>query len=293
MEKTFNINDLFLLLSVVILATTNVLVKLALSEIGPLSFVGFRMVLTSLFMLGLLWAVEKDLRLNRRDFWPLCILGLFGYGSFHLLFTVGLDYTTSSDASILIATSPLYAAMLAPLLGAEKFGKKVIIGILISLCGVVIIVSKDIPRSFHFDRSVWGNLMEIGAAFSFAIFNVLAKPALERNSTLKVTTYSIIAGTVFLLPFTLREVVRQEWLSLSATGWFILAFCVVFTAGVSYTLWNRGIARIGAAKTQIYQNLIPVTTVSLAHPILGEALSFPQVLGGLVALIGVYIARRG
>ena len=72
-----------------------------------------------------------------------------------------------------------------------------------------------------------------------------------------------------------------------------MAFCIFITAGVSYTLWTRGVAKIGAAKTQIYQNLVPVTTVCLAFPILGERISSHQVVGGLVAIFGVYIARRG
>ena len=166
-------------------------------------------------------------------------------------------------------------------------------GILISLCGIVIIVSRDIPKTFHFDSVFMGNLLIIGAAVSFALYNVLAKPVLGRNSPLKVTTYSIITGTVFLLPFTMGSVVRQDWFSLSHLGWFIFAFCIIITAGISYTLWTRGVAKIGATKTQIYQNLIPVSAISLAVPILGESLSLLQLLGAFVAIIGVFIARRG
>ncbi len=293
LKKIFNINDLLVLVAIIIFGVTNVVIKLGLREMSPLSFVGFRMILTSLFMLGLLKAMEKSIGTNRSDFGHFCLLGLFGYTIFHLVFTIGINLTTAAAAAFLMATSPLCGAIIAVLLGLEKVSKKMILGILISLCGVGLLVSKDVPQTFDLANALVGDLLIVGAAFAFTLFTVLAKPALKKNSPLKVNTYSIVTGTIFMIPFTLPSVVSKDWLSLSPVGWFSIVFCVVITAGVSYTLWNRGVAKIGASKTQIYQNLTPVVTASLSIPVLGEMISPLQVLGALIAIIGVYIARRG
>ena len=293
LKTILNINDLLVFLAAVIFGATNAFIKLALREIDPLSFVGFRMILTSLFMWLLLRVCEKNTDTRRSDFWQFWLLGLFGYGVFHLIFTIGINYTTASDTAILMATSPLYGVILATLLGIDKVRKNMFMGILISICGIMILVSKDVSGSFRLIRPLMGNLLILVAAVSFAVYTVLAKPILGRNSPLKVNTYSLMTGTVFLLPFTLPSVTRHNWLSLSTSSWFVLLFCIIITAGVGYTLWNHGVAKIGPARTQIYQNITPVVTISFAVPLLGEAISVFQVLGALIAILGVYIARRG
>jgi drug/metabolite transporter (DMT)-like permease len=179
------------------------------------------------------------------------------------------------------------------LMGAGKANRRVFIGILVSILGVAIIVSGGLPTSFQLLGSTLGDLLIMGGAISFAIYTVFAKPLLASNSPLKVNTYMGLAGTVFLLPLTYSHLTLADWASVSLRVWAILLFCIVITAGVSLTLWYRGVSKIGPTKTQIYQNLIPVTTIASAVPLLGETVSALQVLGALVAVMGIYIARRG
>jgi drug/metabolite transporter (DMT)-like permease len=244
-------------------------------------------------MLGMLKISEKGIKASYSDFLKFCLLGLFGNGLFQPLFTTGLKYTTASDCSIIMATSPLFGIIISVLMGIEKVSKKMIIGILISFIGVIIIVSKDMPSSFSLATHFGGNLLMVGAVISFALYTVLAKPVLIKNSPLKVNTYSIVTGTFISFPWSIRSVLDQNWLSISATAWFVILFCVIITTALGYTLWYRGVAKIGPARTMIYHNLVPVTTISFAIPILGETISGFQVLGAVIAIGGIYIARRG
>lgn len=286
-------NDLFVVIAVAIWGASNPLVKFALYEISPNAFVGVRLILSSFLMLGALQRSEKSLRTNRADFFKFSLLGLFGYGIFHPLFTAGLKYSTASDCGIIMALSPLFGVIISLLMGMEKVTRNHFIGILISLVGVSILIGKDLPdirnRSAHFI----GNLFFLGAVISFAFYTVLAGPVLAKNSPLKVSAYAIVMGTIFSLPLTMRPMAEQNWPALSATAWIIVGFSAAMANCVSYTLWYRAVSKIGPARTMIYHNLVPVVTILLAIPILGEAVSRYQLLGAAVAISGIYIARRG
>jgi drug/metabolite transporter (DMT)-like permease len=286
-------NDLLVLLVIVIWGITNTFVKLALQEISPMTFLGIRTILTSIYMLSLLWFCEKKIAMHRADLWSFLLIGFIGNGLFQFFYTVGFYHTTASSASIILATSPLFGVIISILWGLEKANRRVFIGILVSILGIVIIVSGGLANPLQFFGSTLGDLLILGAAISFAVYTVFAKPLLISNSPLKVNTYMGIAGTLFLLPLTYSHLTPADWASVSATVWDILLFCAIITAGVSLTLWYRGVTKIGSTKTQIYQNLIPVTTIGSAVPLLGETISAFQVVGALVAVIGIYIARRG
>ena len=278
---------------IIIWGASNTIIKLALREISPMGFVRLRLILSSFFMLAMLKISEKNIGASFSDFLKFTLLGLLGYGIFHPLFTAGLNYTTAADCSIIMATSPLFGVIISIAMQIEKVNKKNVLGILISLIGVFIVVSKDLPSTLAWATRFTGNLLMVAAVISFAFYTVLAKPALEKNSPLKVNTYSIVTGTVILLPMAIKPVFSQNWLAVSPLAWFILLFCVIISTGLSYTLWYRGVAQIGPTRTMIYHSLIPVTTISFAIPILGETISFYQVLGAFIAVIGIYIARRG
>jgi drug/metabolite transporter (DMT)-like permease len=293
LKSIFNINDFLVLLVIIIWGASNTIIKLALREISPMGFVGLRLILSSFFMLAMLKISEKNIGASFSDFLKFTLLGLLGYGIFHPLFTAGLNYTTAADCSIIMATSPLFGVIISIAMQIEKVNKKNVLGILISLIGVFIVVSKDLPSTLAWATRFTGNLLMVGAVISFAFYTVLAKPTLEKNSPLKVNTYSIVTGTVILLPMAIKPVLSQNWLAVSPLAWFVLLFCVIISTGLSYTLWYRGVAQIGPTRTMIYHNLIPVTTISFAIPILGETISFYQVLGAFIAVIGIYIARKG
>jgi drug/metabolite transporter (DMT)-like permease len=293
LKNIFNINDFLVLLVIIIWGASNTIIKLALREISPMGFVGLRLILSSFLMLAMLKISEKNIGASFSDFLKFTLLGLLGYGIFHPLFTAGLNYTTAADCSIIMATSPLFGVIISIAMQIEKVNKKNVLGILISLIGVFIVVSKDLPSTLAWATRFTGNLLMVGAVISFAFYTVLAKPTLEKNSPLKVNTYSIVTGTVILLPMAIKPVLSQNWLAVSPLAWFVLLFCVIISTGLSYTLWYRGVAQIGPTRTMIYHNLIPVTTISFAIPILGETISFCQVLGAFIAVIGIYIARKG
>lgn len=278
---------------IIIWGASNTIIKLALREISPMGFVGLRLILSSFLMLAMLKISEKNIGASFSDFLKFTLLGLLGYGIFHPLFTAGLNYTTAADCSIIMATSPLFGVIISIAMQIEKVNKKNVLGILISLIGVFIVVSKDLPSTLAWATRFTGNLLMVGAVISFAFYTVLAKPTLEKNSPLKVNTYSIVTGTVILLPMAIKPVLSQNWLAVSPLAWFVLLFCVIISTGLSYTLWYRGVAQIGPTRTMIYHSLIPVTTISFAIPILGETISFYQVLGAFIAVIGIYIARKG
>ncbi len=143
------------------------------------------------------------------------------------------------------------------------------------------------------NRALKGNLMILAGNFFWAVYTVFTKPYLEKYSPLKLTALTMAIGTLFYLPITFRDVLRQPWGSLSARGWAALLFSAVFAIALSYFIWYSSVRRIGNTKTGIFGNITPVFTVFFAHLFLGERVTIPEVAGAVIIFLGFYLTRFG
>jgi len=139
---------------------------------------------------------------------------------------------------------------------------------------------------------VAGNVLALFASFLWALYTILSKPLLERHSPLKVTAWSMTAGSVILAFFVPSFFDAGELGRLSMTGWLIIVFSIVLSTVVAFFLWYRGVARIGVSRTMIYQYCVPVFTALTAYFVLDETLHFSQLIGGMIIFVSVYLARR-
>ena len=97
-----------------------------------------------------------------------------------------------------------------------------------------------------------------------------AKPLLEKYSAIKVTAYSMAAGTVLLLPIGAYELLHQSWTAVSVRSWTAFAFSTFISGGIAFTLWYQGVQRIGVSRTIVYHYIVPFVAVLFAALFLGE-----------------------
>ena len=267
-------------------------VKTALTDLSPLSFNSLRFGLASLFLLTMLWVLERDLSFRREDLGRLVLLGLIGNTIYQLLFIHGIDRTTASNSSLILAIMPIFVALLSSVLGVERVGRKVWYGVVLSFVGIFLIVQGAGRTLTMTDQSWIGDLLILAGTICWSTYTVLSKPLLQRYTPLKLTTLTMTMGTPLLVLVSIPSLKEQNWSSVSLQGWLCLIYSFCFAVGIGYVIWYTGVSRIGSAKTALYENLITVIAVAVAWLFLSERMTLLQVLGAVLVLSSLYLARR-
>ncbi len=283
------LSDILLLCVAAIWGINFVAIKFLLTEISPVNLILFRFIAGSIFLFFLLLFIE-DVKIPLKDFLHLCLLGAIGITIYQFFFTYALKYTSVTNVSIIINTSPLYGGILASLFGFEKFQPKRLFAIITGFFGVYILITKG---SFLLEGGdTTGNTLAILSSIFWALYTILSKPLLDKHSPLKVTTYSMLSGAALLCPFIPFYLDLEEYGALSLTGWACLLYAVIFSIVIAFFLWYRGVSRIGASRTMIYQYSVPVFAALSAYLLLDEKLYVSQLIGAGVIFFSITLARR-
>ena len=266
-------------------------VKYALTDFTPLSFTVVRFALASLFLIVVMLAGREPFAVERRDIGPVVRLGFIGITLYNLLFMYGLKYTTASNSALFISSSPLFAALVLAFLEKRPIRLPVGIGLLLSTLGVFLIIRSKAGGISFSREDVAGDLLTLCAALFWALYTIMARPLVGKYAPVKVTAYSMAAGTLLLLPLGAGDLMRQSWGAISFKSWAAFAFSTFISAGVAFTLWYQGVKRIGVTRTVVYHYLVPFIAVVFAALFLHEQITLLQVSGGALILLGVYLVQ--
>jgi len=286
--------DLLLLLMAAMWGTNFSIIKVALTDLAPLPFASLRFVLIVPVMAGLAWLTGHSLRVERRYWLQIAGLGLLGNTVYQLLFIFGADRTSADNAALILATVPVFVAVMGYLAGFEQIGRGGWIGVGLSLVGILCIVTGNASgASLEFGgASLFGDLLVFLATLAWSAYTVWMRPVVQRCSPIAVTVLSTAVGSLPLLLMTLPFLRVDELAQVSTRGWLALAASGMFGICLPYFIWNYGISRLGSARTSLYSYLVPFIALVVAWAWLGESLTAQQFLGGGLALAGVLLARN-
>ncbi len=267
-------------------------VKYALGDFHPLSFTVVRFALAAIFLFSVIRFRGQPMLIERRDRAAVIKLGLLGITFYNIFFMVGLKYTTASHSALLISLSPLMGALIEVASGRETVRRPLVLGLILATIGVALIIRSRGAIGFDKDM-VLGDVLTLCASLLWAFYTIEARPLLQRYSAITVTAWSVAAGTVLLLPFSIGDIAAQSWLEPSLTAWGALAFAAFIAAGVAYSLWYEGVKRIGVTRTMVYHYLMPFVAVVFAALFLHERIGASQIIGGIAVLAGVALVQSG
>ena len=263
--------------------------KYAAAAISPLMLVAIRFTVGGLLLLLVLRLLEPKSKLARSDLLPMAALGCFGVATAQTGFTFGVSLSSAASTGLIFATAPVWGLLLGAALGLERPTWKGVLGVGFSIVGVAVVVLDGLTSG---NASFVGNLLVLVAAICVGAYAVLSMPLLERHTPLAVATYPILFGTPLLLLISFPQLLSLQWGSVGAGPWAAVAFSAVFATAFTFAAWQRGISRIGANRVLVYQYLITVVGVTSGIVFFGETLGINKIAGGVVILIGVYLARR-
>jgi len=283
--------DLALLAIVLIWGANYAIVKAALSDFKPLAFTSLRFAVAAVLTPTLAWIAERNLSIQRRDWTAVILLGLTGNVLYQFLFIRGLAQTRASNSSLILATVPVWVALIGTLRGSERIRSRNWVGIVLAFVGIFLLVSAGGGGIRVSMNTLVGDLLVLSATVVWAVYTVLARGVIQRNSPLKVTAWMLMSSLPWMLLFALPELRSQDWQAVSVQSWLGFGYSAVLAIALGYIVWNTGVQRLGSARTSVYNYLPPLVSVAVAWAFLGESMQPLQALGAVGILLGVVLGR--
>ena len=241
------------------------------------------------FCWGPLW---RERALMRRHWLLIVLLGVTGVAVFQTLLYLSLQTTSAINASLITSTCPIMITLGNGLLYREWLSAKATLGVLISLIGVVVLISHGQWANVANLQFYPGDLWMLLANLVWAIYSIglRHKPAQLSQASLLLST--AIVGLLVLLPWGLLETNSRDFQPLNTTVYLNLFYVVLFPSILAFICWNRGVALIGSGQAGIFLHLIPVFTAGLSVIFLGEGVAAYHLLGALLVFGGIALTAR-
>lgn len=262
-------------------------------EIPPVMLAQIRWTLAFLLIIPFAWArVRDDLPLIRRHFGVIALLSVSGITAFNTFQYWSLQHTTATNVSVLQSSFPLLIGLWSWVLWHDALTRRQYGGILVSLTGVLAIISSGDPmRLASLTLNVGDVAMLIGITI-YAFYSALlrARPGVAPLTFLAVT---IGLGAVLLVPVTIAEFAIGDRIeSLSTGGYAALVYVAIFPSILAYLFFNRGVQLIGANRAGPFFHLVPLFGSGMAIVFLGERPGWYHLFGAILIIGGVLVAGR-
>ena len=285
--------------------------KIALRYFPAMTLASIRVVLAGIFMLLLnplcrrLPAFRKpstdpasssashNSQITIHDLWTFLYLGFLGVTVNQVCFTIGLRYTSVTHSAIIVGMGPIYALVLAVLFRLESATFRKILGMTISLLGVILLAtSKD---SAQHSPTLLGDFITFIGSLGFAFYAVLGKRVAARYDALTMTTYNFLFGALFVLPIAIHRAIAfgpvSRWLAVPWPAWTAMIYMTLFSSTLAYLFYFWLLRYLEVTQLAAYNYLLPVSATFLGILFLGERGSSIEFLGGALALAGVYFVE--
>lgn len=260
--------------------------KIVLRELPPSALVAVRAPVAALLLLGLRALMPPWERVAPRDLAVLALHAFFGIAANQLLFMLGLERSTATNAVVIGATIPVFTVGVAVALRRETATAAKIVGLVVACLGALVIVGAD--RFETGGRYLGGNLLILVNSLSFAIYLVISRPILERYRPLTVITWTMALGGAMLVPFGAAPLAAKA-AQVSATAWLALAYVILFPTVGTYFLNAWALRRAPSSVVAIYIYLQPVMGALIAAALLGERPTASVAAGGALIAVGIWL----
>lgn len=273
----------------VLFGSSVVAVRVAVQEVPPLSLAVLRFGQGGLLLVFVLLLVgARDLlRVSWHDLPLLILLGAVLFAVFPMAFNASLRLIEASRGALILATIPLWSALLARIARSERLVPRQVVGVLLSFGGVGLALAERGVGWQGGLGTLAGDALMLVTALCGAAYAVLAQRAFARYSALAVTTYAMVLGTLLLLPAALAEGLVGVLPKLDRQTVALLVFLGVFGGALGFFLWTFALTRLTPTQVAVYINLNPLVAMVLAAALLAERLTIVFAAGFGTVLVGV------
>ncbi len=262
-------------------------------HVGPFSAAFLRFSIASVFLGLFVWRSKGNLsRLTLKQWVSVVFLGMTGVFAYNVFFFKGLSLVEAGRAAVIIATTPALIGLFSVLIFKERLTSLNGIGILLSISGAIIVISRgrlDLLWQGGLGR---GELFIFGCVCSWVIFSLIGKTVMKSVSPLVAIFYASFIGAVALLPPALLEGLPKQIPDYLIIDWGSLFYLGFFGTVIGFVWYYQGIQAIGPTRAGLFINFVPVSAVLSAFLILNEPLTVSLLSGTLFVFTGTYFANR-
>ena len=262
-------------------------------EIPPFSLNFYRWLFAGLILLPF---TLKEILIKRSYIFQnigfFIILGITSITIFNSTVYYSLYYMQVISGVLMISTIPVWIMFISSILGIEKTNKYQILGVVLSLLGVLFIITKsdlNLIKNLDFNR---GDLIMATGMFAWALYSALLKKKTYEISQITLLEVVIIAGLIFLIPVYILEMNFGKQIIMGKPFILTLSYVVIFPGLASFFFWIKGIDIIGANRAGVFLHLMPVFGAIMAIILFDEKFMVYHILGALFIIAGITLSNK-
>lgn len=267
--------------------------KVALADVSPVTIVWLRFAL-GVAVLGLAVAWRREFALPERSEWGyFALLGFLGITFHQWLQSNGLITSEAGTTAWIVATTPVFMALLGWLVLKEKLAALKIFGIALAFAGVLLVVSDGDLASISIGKfGAPGDVLILISSVNWAVFSALSRRGLKLYSASLMIFHVMTFGWLFTSLLFVGGGNYIEIPRLTLNGWLGVLFLGVFCSGLAYIAWYNALQALSTAGTGVFLYIEPLIAMAVAFVVLGEPVTLASLGGGGIILLGVWLVNK-
>jgi drug/metabolite transporter (DMT)-like permease len=260
--------------------------------IPPVSFAFWRWTIAFVILLPFTWrTARQDWSRFVKSWKIMCVLSILGVSFFNTMLYAAVHTTTAINGAMIQTTMPAVIILATLVMFKERVTRLQILGVSICMMGAFFVIVRGRWVTVLGLAFAPGDILMMGAVILYALYSVLLRkrPAIHPLSFL---IYTFGLGIIFLLPLYIWELAGSATVTLTYPVILSFLYVALFPSIVAYFCWNRGVEVLGANRTGLFVNLIPVFASILAILFLGETLETFHIVGMVLILSGMILFNR-
>ena len=266
--------------------------RVAVQEASPFAVASWRFLLAATVLGSLLIAREGWPRWTRKQWLALSALGLSGVFAYNVLFLFGLQRVEAGRGALVVAFIPAIVALADWLLFRLPMSPQKAFGILLALCGCLLVVTHGEPSRLFAGEVGTGEYLLLGSALSWVAYTLISRHNGGQFSPLAMTFGGCLTGWLMLTLTALADGSLFAFGAMTWRGYSSIIFLGLFGTAIAFTWYVQAIGRIGATRAAAFINLVPVFAVVLGVLLLDERPDPAALAGGVIVIVGVLLTNR-
>lgn len=281
------------LFAVTVWGASFIATKVSLRDVSPVTVVWLRFGM-GVIILGVVVTVRKQFALPKGNEWLyFALLGFLGIAFHQWLQSTALMTSRASTTAWIVATTPVFMALLGWLALREKLSWLQTGGIALATIGVLLVISDGNPSAISFKQfGAPGDILVLISSVNWAVFSALSRRGLAVHPATRMMFYVMTIGWIFTCILFLSGPGPRELSQLTFSGWMGVTFLGVFCSGLAYIAWYDALQVLPTAQLGAFLYLEPPVAVVVAAFILNESLTWAALMGGAIILFGVWLVNR-
>lgn len=274
--------------AIILWASAFVGIRDGLQAFSPGALALLRYAIAAMCMTIIYFFLKNKKKPSPQDIVRLLFLGIVGVGFYNIFLNYGEQTISSGVSSFIISQSPLLTALFAAIFLEESLTMRRLVGFLLSIAGIGVMTFSELSTHFEWNLDLFFIFL---ATVLASIYSIWQKPLLKVAHPIEATTFIIWGALLLLLcfyiPSLLRDLSHASYSSIA-----VVAYLGIFPATIGYLMWSYALTHMPIAEVVSYLYFTPFIATLIGWLWLGEIPTLASLIGGIIAMIGVYFINR-